>query len=68
LNNPLSIKGFEDNVCHFFKGEPFWLKHLYMKKGQQTCSMGMELDQWLKLMAYWIDENTIVKVRSMCDA
>jgi hypothetical protein len=46
LNNPLSIKGLEDSVCRFFKVEQSWLKHLYMKKGQRTCPMGMELDQW----------------------
>ncbi len=42
LNNPLSIKGFKDSVCHFLKGERSRLKHLYMKKGQRTCPMGME--------------------------
>jgi hypothetical protein len=46
LNNPLSIKEFEDSVRCFLKGEQSQLKHLYMKKGQRTCLMGMELDQW----------------------
>jgi hypothetical protein len=34
LNNPLSIKRFEDNICCFLKGKWFRLKHLYVKKGQ----------------------------------
>jgi hypothetical protein len=51
VNNQLSVKGFEDNISWFLKGERSPLKHLFTnKKGKRTCPMGMELDQWERLV------------------
>ncbi len=50
VNKQFSIKGFEDSVSWFLKGDRSPLKHLFTKEGQRTCPMGMELDQWERLV------------------
>jgi hypothetical protein len=51
-NNDLCQQGFEDYVHCFLKGERSQLKHLYICKSQRTCPMGVELDQWDRLVKY----------------
>jgi hypothetical protein len=51
-NNDLCQQGFEDYVNRFLKGERSQLKHLYICKSQHAYPMGVELDQWEKLVKY----------------
>jgi len=49
-NNDLCQQGFEDYVHRFLKGERSQSKHLYTRKSQCTCPIGVELDQWERLV------------------
>jgi hypothetical protein len=51
-NNDLCQQGFEDYVNLFLKGKRSQLKHLYICKSQHAYPMGVELDQWEKLVKY----------------
>ncbi|CAM6009941.1 unnamed protein product [Sphagnum balticum] len=65
LHHELNERGFKDCVRHFMKGERSHLKKLYAKGGHQECPMGVERDEWEKLVEYWQGRETQKKAEIM---
>jgi hypothetical protein len=68
LRHELNERGFKDCVRHFMKGERSRLKKLYTKGGHQECPMGLERDEWEKLVEYWQGRETLKKAEIMASA
>jgi hypothetical protein len=66
LHNLLFVQGFEDNVHHFLKGKHLVKQLFVQNKLEKIYLVGMESNQWEKLVKYWINEKTIIKARSTC--
>jgi hypothetical protein len=50
------------------KEERTRLKKRYMKGGNKTCPIGIDWDQWDKLVAYWQEHETQKKSENMVDS
>jgi hypothetical protein len=68
LHNLLFVQGFEDNVHHFLKGKHLVNYLFVQKKLKKIYLIGMEPNQWERLVKYWTNEKTIIKARSTCVA
>jgi hypothetical protein len=68
LGGELSAVGFRDCVRRFMKGERARLKRRYAQKGAKACPLGMDREQWDKLVIYWQQRDTKTKSEHMVDA
>ncbi len=68
LGGELSVAGFRDCVRRFMKGERTHLKRRYAQKGAKTCPLGVDREQWDKLVIYWQQRDTKTKSEHMVDA
>jgi hypothetical protein len=53
LGGELSVVGFRDYIRRFMKGEKASLKRRYAQKGAKACPLGVDREQWDKLVIYW---------------
>jgi hypothetical protein len=53
LGGELSAAGFRDCVRRFMKGERAHLKKRYAHKGAKAYPLGVDREQWDKLVIYW---------------
>jgi hypothetical protein len=68
LGGELSAVGFRDCVRQFMKGERARLKRRYVQKGAKACPLGVDREQWDKLVIYWQQRDTKIKSEHMVDA
>ncbi len=68
LGGELSAAGFRDYVRRFMKGERACLKRRYAQKGAKACPLGVDREQWDKLMIYWQQRDTKTESEHMVDA
>jgi hypothetical protein len=68
LGGELSVVGFRDCVRRFMKGERARLKKRYAQKGAKACPLGVDREQWDKLVIYWQQRDTKTKSEHMVDA
>jgi hypothetical protein len=68
LGGELSDVGFRDYVRQFMKGEKTCLKRRYAQKGAKACPLGVDREQWDKLVIYWQQRDTKTKSKHMVDA
>jgi hypothetical protein len=68
LGGKLSAAGFRDFVRRFMKGERTRLKRRYAQKGAKACPLGVDREQWDKLVIYWQQCDTKIKSEHMVDA
>jgi hypothetical protein len=68
LGGELSVAGFRDCVRRFMKGERTRLKRRYTQKGGKACPLGVDREQWDKLVIYWQQRDTKTKREHMVDA
>ncbi len=50
------------------KGERTHLKRWYAQKGAKACPLGVDREQWEKLVIYWQQRDTKTKTKHMVDA
>jgi hypothetical protein len=68
LGGELSAAGFRDCVRRFMKGKRSRLKRRYAQKGTKACPLGVDREQWDKLVIYWQQHDTKTKSGHMVDA
>ncbi len=50
------------------KGERARLKRRYAQEGAKACPLGVDREQWEKLVIYWQQRDTKTKIEHMVDA
>ncbi len=68
VGGELSDAGFRDCVRRYMKGERARLKRRYAQKGAKACPLGVDREQWEKLVIYWQQRDTKTKTEHMVDA
>ncbi|CAM6041988.1 unnamed protein product [Sphagnum compactum] len=68
VGGELSAAGFRDCVRRYMKGEKARLKRRYAQKGAKACPLGVDREQWDKLVIYWQQRDTKTKSEHMVDA
>jgi hypothetical protein len=68
VGGELSAAGFRDCVRRYMKGERAHLKRRYAQKGAKACPLGVDREQWEKLVTYWQQRETKNKSEHMVDA
>jgi hypothetical protein len=68
LGGELNVVGFRDCARRFMKGERARLKRRYAQKGAKACPLGVDREQWDKLVIYWQQRDTKTKSEHMVDA
>jgi hypothetical protein len=68
VGGELSAAGFRDCVRRYMKGERARLKRRYAQKGAKACPLGVDQEQWEKLVTYWQQRETKNKSEHMVDA
>ena len=68
VGGELSDAGFRDCVRRYMKGERARLKKRYAQKGAKACPLGVNREQWEKLVIYWQQRDTKTKTEHMVDA
>jgi hypothetical protein len=68
VGGELSVAGFRDYVRRYMKGERARLKKRYAQKGAKACPLGVDREQWEKLVIYWQQRDTKTKSEHMVDA
>ncbi len=67
LGGELSVVGFRDCVRRFMKGERACLKRRYAQKGAKAYPLGVDREQWDKLVIYWQQHDTKTNTRRKVD-
>ena len=68
VGGELSDAGFRDCVRRYMKGERARLKRRYAHIGAKACPLGVDREQWEKLVIYWQQRDTKTKTEHMVDA
>jgi hypothetical protein len=68
VGGELSATGFRDCVRRYMKRERARLKRRYAQKGAKACPLGVDREQWDKLVIYGQQCDTKTKTEHMVDA
>lgn len=68
LGHELSDTSFRDSVGCYMKEERTRLKKRYVERGNKTWPIGIDWNQWDKLVAYWQEHETQKKFENMVDS
>ncbi len=68
LGHEINDTSFRDSVGCFMKEEQTRLKKGYVKRGNKTCLIGIDQNQWDKFVAYWHEHKTQKRFENMVDS